>query len=188
MPKIRNNPVFILLSMIILLVGGCNDTQAANAYSKDGVSFKVPKNWAVLNDSQMFDERKIVVQTNGTSLVTIEYFSKPLLEREPEHKIIATSLKRYANNFNKRDITAKLQTPQPIAQETVQRDGHTGLKETQKFIIANKINETSVREYYRLDTKDEVVFITMDTSADDYKKISSGFDTILNSFKYHDAK
>lgn len=188
MPTTTTNPFLLLLITLTLFIGGCSNSQAADTYSKDGISFQLPKQWSVSNDSQLFDERSIAINTTATSVVLIEGFAKDLLEREPEHKQLSSSLKRYANNFKKRDITTKLQTSQPITEETVQRLGHNGLKETQKFIIADKVNELSIREYYRLDTKDEVIFITMDTNKDEYPQAASGFDVILKSFKYTSAK
>ena len=134
-------------------------------------------------DSQLLDERTIALDTTTGSIVLVEGYDKRLLERDPRHKNILTSLVRFANYYAKRGITAKLQTPEPTSQSNVQRAGYTGLKEVQKFVVANNINEIAVREFYREDSPATVIFVTMDTSPTEYKKTTIGLTLILKSLK-----
>ena len=60
-----------------------------------------------------------------------------------------------------------------------------GLKDIERVEIGDLVDVTVIREFYRVDTKDEIVFITLDTNKDEYKATTPGFDTILKTFKYH---
>ena len=60
-----------------------------------------------------------------------------------------------------------------------------GLKDIERVEIGDLVDVTVIREFYRVDTKDEVVFITMGTTKDEFKATAAGLDTILKTFKYH---
>jgi len=162
---------------------GCSNSQAANLYQKQGIQFQYPKIWSVETDSKLFDEHTVALKTTTTSVVLVESYNRRILEREQEHKSLKSSLERFARQYAQRDFTAKLQNQEPIKQTFIERDGYTGLKEVQKFSISDKINETSIREYYRLNGTDTVVFVVMDTSKKEINKTAMGLEQILKSLK-----
>ncbi len=147
-----------------------------------------PTGWKVDEDFMLPGTRRSISveppKDSSTSSVLIEIYSKNNLLYIPEYRQYDSSLKQFAKRYNKRDVGAKLTKPEPITQKFVTRDNWKGLQETQPFNIGTYINDTLIREYYRMDTKDEIVFITMDTEKDKYKATASGLDTILKSFKY----
>ncbi len=129
--------------------------------------------------------RSVSVETPKTSLITIEMYAKDILTSFPEYRQYNSSLKQFAKRYFGRDITYKLQTKHPAKEEFIKRQGMAGLKETKRFQIGDLVNKIMISEFYRVDTKDEVVFITMTSPQDEFKTTSAGFDTILKSFKYH---
>ena len=182
------NSLFILLVVFSLLVGSSHDSQAATTYRKDQLSFKLPTGWVAKEDYMAPGSRRSIgVDTTGASLILMEIYFKPQWEYAAHAKKDTSSLlEQYAARFKKFDIVAKLQPKQqqPWIQSKVQRKGHEGLRETQKFVITDLIDENSIREFYRIDVKDEIVFITMDTAEDEYKQTAAGLEVILGSFKY----
>lgn len=173
------------LALFVLLTAGCDAKQATFNYAKNGLAFEVPAAWVVKEDYRAPGSRRSVsVETPDTSLVLIEMYARDVLLEIPEYKQYDSSLRQFATRYNSRDITGKLQSKQPITHENVKRKGLGGLKETQQFKIGDIVNDTLIREYYRIDTSKEIVFIIMDTSKDEYNKTEVGFDDILRSFKY----
>lgn len=186
MMTLKPKSLFSLLLTFTVLAGSSHATQAANTYHKDQLSFKLPTGWAAKEDFRSPGSlRSIGVDTTGRSQILIEMYSKDLLLNLAEYRQHISSLKQHALRFNRYDITAK---PQPITQSTIQRKGHKGLKETQKFIVSELVNEHQIREFYRIDVKDEIVFITMDTAENEYEQTAAGLELILATFKYLDLK
>lgn len=189
MMTLKLNPLFILLAVFSFLVGSSHATQAATTYRKDHLSFKLPTGWVAKEDFRSPGTRRSIgVDTNGTSLILIDMYSKDVLLNLTEYQEHTSSLKQHAIRFNKHDLTAILKIPHPITQSKIQRKGYEGLKQTQNFIIGDVVNENSIREFYRIDVKDEIVFITMDTNENEYLQTAAGLELILGSFKYRRPK
>ncbi len=175
----------VALFSILSLVSGCHAEESTHSYAKNGLSFHYPATWKINDDFLLPGTRRALsVETPTPSIIRIEMYAKDTLLYTPEYRQYDTSLKQFAKRYNKLDVGAKLTKPEPITQKYVERGHWKGLRETQPYNIGTYVNETLVREFYRMDTKNEIVFITMDTSKDEYKSTSAGFDTILKSFKY----
>lgn len=178
-----------MLILFMLLNVGCYAEQASVNYAKNGLVFDAPATWVIKEDYRAPGSRRSVsVESPDTSLVLIEMYAKDVLLEIPEYKQYASSLKQFSIRYNSRDITGKLQSKQPISYANVNRKGFDGLKETQQFQIGGIVNDTLIREYYRIDTDIEIVFIVLDTSKDEYNVAGSGIDFILSSFKYKPAR
>jgi len=176
---------YLILPLLFSLAIGCHAGQSTATYKKDGLSFSYPDNWKV-DDNFRFPgtRRSLSVESPDTSLVLIEMYAKDILNDIPKYRQHDASLKQFAKRYNKRDVGAKLSKQEPVTQSTVKREGWSGLTETQHFQIGNVVNSTLVREFYRFDTNKEVVFITMDTSKDEFRNTATGLEVILKSFKY----
>jgi len=186
----RSYPLRVLCCLLgfslISIANNCYAAGATHKYSKDRLSFEYPASWKVDEDLQYPGTRRsISVETPKTSLITIEIYAKDILTSFPEYRQYNSSLKQFAKRYYGRDITAKLQTNHPAREEFIKRQGMDGLKATKQFQIGDLVNKTMISEFYRVDTKDEIVFITMTAPKDEYKATVAGLDTILKSFKYH---
>ncbi len=129
-------------------------------------------------------QRSLVIDSPTKSLVSIEMYDKNSLNTYPEYRKYNASLKYFANRYKNRGIYAKLQTRYPNKQVFINREGKKGLQDTQRVKFGDMVDSIMTREFYRFDTKDEIVFVTMDTTKDEYKATAAGLDTILKSFKY----
>ena len=125
---------------------------------------------------------------NPTVSVWIDIYAKHLLLSRPGYQDHALSLKQYALHLNRYDPPPQLKAPQPITQSTVQRKSHEGLKEIQKLIFETFINENKIREFYRIDVRDEIVFISLYTNEAKHPQAAAGLELILGSFKYKGTK
>jgi len=169
----------------ISIATNCYAAETTHKYSKDGLSFEYLTSWKVNEDLQYPGSRRSVsVETPKTSLITIEMYAKDILTTFPEYRQYNSSLKQFAKRYYGRDITYKLQTKHPAREEFIKRQGMEGLKATKQFQIGDLVNKTMISEFYRVDAKDEVVFITMTAPKDEYKVTAAGLNTILKSFKY----
>lgn len=173
------------LAFSILVIFSCHADQPDKSYSKDGLSFNYLSNWTV-DEDVMFPgtQRALVVESPTKSLVSIEMYDKKTLNSYPEYRKYNASLKYFANRYKNRGIYAKLQTRYPNKQVFINRERQKGLKDTQRVKFGETVDAIMTREFYRFDTKDEIVFITMDTTKEEYKATAAGLDTILKSFKY----
>jgi hypothetical protein len=182
----RGVPSLITFALLVLFNAGCHAKQDTVNYEKNGLVFSVPATWVVKEDYRAPGSRRSVsIETPETSLVLIEMYSKDVLLNIPEYQNYDASLRQFAKRYNSRDITGKLQSKMPITYVDVKREGFNGLKEMQKFQIADVVNETLIREYYRIDAEKEIVFIILDTSKNEYDSTETGINVILNSFKYN---
>ena len=176
----------LIFAIFILPVSPAYAGQSIAAYTKDGLSFAHPANWIVEEDLQFPGTRRsVLVNTPNKSQVTIEMYLKDNLTFFPEYRHYKSSLEEFAKRFKNRDITAKLQRRHSIDSAFIKRQGMEGLKDIERVEIGDLVDVTVICEFYRVDTKDEIVFITLDTNKDEYKATTPGFDTILKTFKYH---
>lgn len=178
-------PLIVTFALFVLFNTGCHAKQDTVNYEKNGLVFSVPATWAVKEDYRAPGSRRSVsIATPETSLVLIEMYARDVLLEIPEYQNYGSSLRQFAKRYNSRDITGKLQSNMPATYADVKRKGLNGLKEMQQFKISDVVNELLIREYYRVDTENEIVFIILDTSKDEYDSTVTGINVILSSFAY----
>jgi len=178
--------ILIILTLATSPMASCHAEQVPAKYARDGLTFTYPKNWSVKEDLQYpGSQRSVSIETPKTALMTIEMYTKGTLATFPEYQHYDSSLKQFARRYDSRDITAKLQTQHPVKQDFVHRHGHKGLKETRLFQVGDFVKKTMISEFYRLDSKDEIIFVTVTAPEVEWKSIITGFDTILKTLKYH---
>lgn len=174
-----------VLAISLPAISSCQADQTDKTYSKDGLTFSYLPGWTV-DEDVMFPgaRRSLVIDSPTKSLVSIEMYAKKALAAHPEYREYNASLKSFAVRYKNRGIYAKLQTRDPEKQVFIKREGKSGLKETQRVKFGDMVDAIMTREFYRFDTKDEVIFVTMDTTKDEYKAAAAGLDRFLRSFKY----
>lgn len=178
--------LLLSISLAILPVTHCPAQTPASQYQKAGLSFTYPTSWIVSDDVQYpGSQRSLSIETPRTALMTIEVYTKQTLTAFPEYRQYDASLVQFARRYDGRDITAKLQTNTPIKQAFVHRHGSKGLKETRLFRIGDLVKKTMISEFYRFDTKGQIVFVTVTAPKSEWRTTITGFDTILKTFKYH---
>jgi len=182
-------PIRLLIIILVLAtmpMASCHADQGLAKYASDGLTFTYPKNWIVKEDLRYpGSQRSVSIETPKTALMTIEMYTKETLTSFPEYQHYDSSLKQFAKRYDGRDITAKLQTKHPVKQDFVHRHGHKGLKETRLFQVGDLVKKTMISEYYRLDSKDEIVFVTVTAPEAEWKTTITGFDTIFKTLKYY---
>lgn len=188
MTRLKPTFLFILLVMMSISMPGCNGLKATHTYHKDRLSFSLYENWEVNNDFNAVDVRHVAIKTPGLTQIAIEIRHKNDADLKAEYLQYDASLREFASRYNKRDIDFSGRTPQPVTQSAIRRRDQDGLKETQKFIVDFKevhINRDSIHEFYRFNTQDQIIFIALDTSGDEYEQVEAGFELILTSLNYY---
>lgn len=178
--------LLITITLAILPMMGCHAEVTEHQYLKEGLSFMYPKSWVVSEEAQYpGTQRSVSIETPGTALMTIEFYTKENLMAFPEYQQYDTSLLQFAKRYDGRDITSKLQIKTPVKHAFIHRQGYKGLKETRRFQIGDVVNKTMISEFYRMNTKDQIIFITVTAPKAEWPATIAGFDTILKTLKYH---
>ena len=173
-----------------MLLAGCKGLQATHVYHKDRLSFSLYEDWVVNDDYNAVDVRYVYMknQNPGITQIVIEIRHKNDPDLKAGFRQYDASLKKFASRYNKRDIAFNERTPQPITQSAIQRRDIDGLKETQKFVVNFRevhINRDSIHEFYRFNTRDQIIFIALDTSGDEYEQSEAALELILTSLDYY---
>lgn len=175
--------IILLLAVLTLLTGTYSQAATSGVYSKKGLSFQLPKDWSVVSDDKLIDEREVVVRVTDTSKIVITMIAKKLLEKDHAHAQLATSLKRFADKFNQRHHIEKFQMSGQVKQIKSHRHGHEGLMESRNGIYTNNKPIEAIREFYRFDLKNTVLFLTLDTNRAEYRSTGTGLGVLMDSLK-----
>ena len=174
----------------LLLIAACGRSTAANdntnqIFDVNQLSFSIPNDWKVVEDSKSpWGSRMIGIDTSGISLINIEVFPKEKLTA-PEDQAIMSSIKKFAHNYNKKANTfGKLATTSnPAVTDTVSRSGYEGLREAVTMTMFNQ-DASYIREFYRVDFTDQVVFVVFDADKKEFSKFSDNFSQLLTTLKH----
>jgi hypothetical protein len=172
---------FLLAIYALLLFEplGCEkaaDISSPIKYEKENVSFSYPQNWKVTEDVRQQDLHYIFVESPGDAIFIIQIYSKNG----------AVSFNEFVEWFSSQ---SKAEIPVGKMEEsifsTVEKGniatGMKGIKENFSItLVGEKVPHT--REYYTVDSDNEIAFLVTQTATEDMRKTESGFDLILSSF------
>lgn len=175
--KILIKSIFLMLALGLPL--GCGEPNAKvnkpKQYSKDGLEFRYPGNWKVTEDVRQADLRYLIVETPGDAILVIQIIPDKL----------AVSLKEYAQVFSdnaRKEMPIGKMTPSTFG--VPQMAGGFEVVQGKCSISVLGVIIPHTRYFRRKQIGNEVCFLMSQAPSEDYLKVSTGFDQVINSFKY----
>lgn len=170
---------FIVLIIFILFVSGCYDkadVSSPSGYRRGNITFLYPGNWEVTQDAGRNDFRYLFVESPGDAIMIIQLYLKQ----------DALNLRDFVEQF-----AGKTEYEIPLGKsdnnyistvvKTTAAGRKTGLRERFALVIGD-VQMTHIREYVRLEMKNNVIFLISQAPEEDSERVAPGFNLILESF------
>ncbi len=180
--RMTNMKIFLLTICALLLFGLFSyeksaDTSSPIKYEKENVSFSYPQNWKVTEDVRQQDLRYIFIESPGDAIFIVQIYSKN--DAVPFNEFV----KWFSSQCNEEMPFGKMEenTYSKVEKTTLGKGMKGRIKENFSItLLGQKIPH--LREYYTMDSNNEVAFLVSQTSTEDMSKTKPGFDLILSSF------
>ncbi len=179
MIKLKLTKIICLISVFVLLVS-CEqaaDVSVPVTYDQNGIYLQHPKNWKITEDAEQDDVRYMIVESPGDAIFIVQVY---LAED-------AVSINEYAEWFSDEAIKETPVVERTVGEfneieATINGEKVTGLRQNFSIKVFN-LDVPHVSEYYRVEKGNKVGFIICQAAQDDLKKVKTGFDLLINSFK-----
>lgn len=170
---------FILLIIFILFVSGCYDradVSSPSEYRRENIRFLYPNNWKVTQDVDRNGFRYLFVESPGDAIMILQIY------RNEDALNLRDFVEQFAGKTEQEIPLGKIDNNYfSTVVKTTAAGPKTGLRERFGLVIGNT-QIPHIREYFRLEMKNEVIFFIRQTPEEASKRVTPGFDLILESF------
>jgi len=171
--------LFALYALALFGLFGCErvaDISSPIKYENEGISFSYPRNWKVTEDVRRQDFRYIFIESPGDAIFIVQIYSR-------NDAVSFNEFVRWFSSQSKKETPVGKMEDNTFStvEKTTHGEGVKGVKENFSMTLLGT-QVPHIREYYTIDSNDEVAFLVGQAATEDLSKTEPGFDLILSSF------
>ncbi|WP_085909008.1 hypothetical protein [Kiloniella majae] len=171
------NICVLVLAFVLFACEEAADLSNSQSYVKDGVSFKLPGNWKVVEDITEEGFRYISIESSGDAVAGVSLF----------HNGVRIELEDYIDliieNFNAELPVGSRNRGEVFEFTPDYKENVAKAIRNQFAITLASVEVPHTSDFYEMRTNSDFAIIFTQVSDEDKELIQKGFDQIINSFE-----